>query len=139
MSERRSLSLIEPITLSLSLNSLFSKEWHPMTTTSARWRRRRGPLWQGSACGTPMMTVATITPLTPPTRQRRSHWRRSQRRREGDGGGDREGGLLGGNVDEPTRHLFSDNGDTPSMSSEPPLTPESDWCSDEESSDNDDI
>jgi hypothetical protein len=35
--------------------------------------------------------------------------------------------------------LFSGNGDTPSMSSEPPLTPESDWCSDEESSDNDDI
>jgi hypothetical protein len=28
---------------SLSLNSLFSKEWHPMTTTSARWRRRRSP------------------------------------------------------------------------------------------------
>jgi hypothetical protein len=34
-------------------------------------------------------------------------------------------------------YLFDDNGDTPSSSPDTPSTPESRWCSDEESSDDD--
>jgi hypothetical protein len=86
MPERHSLSLVEPITLS-ELPLL--QKWHPMTTTSARWRRRQSPQWRGSACGTPTMTMTMMTPLTHRrrSRQRRSwrrrRWRRRHRRRRG--------------------------------------------------------
>jgi hypothetical protein len=38
-------SLSSNRSLSPSLNSPFSKEWYPMTTTSASWRRRSNPQW----------------------------------------------------------------------------------------------